>query len=549
MAALLFAILQDASVHHRELQPLYTLAATAAYVVLLAVTATTYSQAASLANSTAPLISQSTSSRRLSAGLDWEEQVSLDDAAGVLERLLQPIRQWRPQLQEQLAGLGDAPLTIRQMELELLSQLAVVHTWAATPDGAYCGGRINQQHAAAGRAAFSKALELSDGEFYNAGVLAALSNLLRRTGAEAEGQAALRRAVAAARAAGDSFRELNAASALATAIPGQDGWSYREVEGLVVVMQRCLQDCKPWLPSRLWSNHRESGLCSGCGGHSTELKFCARCRTAQYCSRACQAQHWRAGHKADPRAPASAMGRAAAVVLLAAVGFAALVAAAEFSPNSIPDWVYMGKQRPTAQEDLDFNYQDVAVMNGVGKAYDLVLWGDSLTADMRDWRADAWDDFFPPGELLAQPLGMGGSTVQELAARIIKDGERPDIDPKAIVLWVGTNNVKQPNAKNANPADKLDWLIQWLQHNMPNTKLAVSGLIPNDAKDVGPTNEEYKAMAEARGVLFFDCTEGLDPSDKEQYEDGTHLTRAGQRVWLECMRPAVQPLLAGNATA
>lgn len=46
---------------------------------------------------------------------------------------------------------------------------------------------------------------------------------------------------------------------------------------------------------------------------------------------------------------------------------AALVAAAEFSPNSIPDWVYMGKQRPTAQEDLDFNYQDVAVMNGVGK--------------------------------------------------------------------------------------------------------------------------------------------------------------------------------------
>jgi len=35
-----------------------------------------------------------------------------------------------------------------------------------------------------------------------------------------------------------------------------------------------------------------------------------------------------------------------------------------------------------------------------------------LTADMRDWRADAWDDFFPPAELLAQPLGMGGSTVQ-----------------------------------------------------------------------------------------------------------------------------------------
>ncbi len=30
------------------------------------------------------------------------------------------------------------------------------------------------------------------------------------------------------------------------------------------------------------------GACSGCGGHSTELKFCACCRSAKYCSRACQ---------------------------------------------------------------------------------------------------------------------------------------------------------------------------------------------------------------------------------------------------------------------
>ena len=30
------------------------------------------------------------------------------------------------------------------------------------------------------------------------------------------------------------------------------------------------------------------GACSGCGGKCLELKFCARCRTAKYCSRACQ---------------------------------------------------------------------------------------------------------------------------------------------------------------------------------------------------------------------------------------------------------------------
>lgn len=30
------------------------------------------------------------------------------------------------------------------------------------------------------------------------------------------------------------------------------------------------------------------GACSGCGLNSAELKFCSGCRTAQYCSRACQ---------------------------------------------------------------------------------------------------------------------------------------------------------------------------------------------------------------------------------------------------------------------
>lgn len=34
----------------------------------------------------------------------------------------------------------------------------------------------------------------------------------------------------------------------------------------------------------------------------------------------------------------------------------------------------------------------------------------------------------------------------------------------------------------------------------------------------------------------------LDPNS-DQYVDGTHLARSGQRVWLECMREAVDELL------
>ena len=39
-------------------------------------------------------------------------------------------------------------------------------------------------------------------------------------------------------------------------------------------------------------------------------------------------------------------------------------------------------------------------------------YGDSHTADIRDSRSEVWDKVFPPDEIRAQPLGMGGSTVE-----------------------------------------------------------------------------------------------------------------------------------------
>ena len=40
--------------------------------------------------------------------------------------------------------------------------------------------------------------------------------------------------------------------------------------------------------ARLDSSH----ACASCGQHAVGLRTCARCRTARYCSRECQAAHW-----------------------------------------------------------------------------------------------------------------------------------------------------------------------------------------------------------------------------------------------------------------
>ena len=45
--------------------------------------------------------------------------------------------------------------------------------------------------------------------------------------------------------------------------------------------------------------------CSACGATPTRLMICARCKTARYCNRACQKEHWRAGHKMECTPPSS----------------------------------------------------------------------------------------------------------------------------------------------------------------------------------------------------------------------------------------------------
>ena len=213
-----------------------------------------YCTSASLANSSEAAVSQSIGGRRAAEGLPSEPPVLLGDLAEAIGSLLSTLEheKIRTLLQQQLDDFGGGLFSLGELEGLLLLQLGVVHTWAATPGGAYCGGSVDPQHVAAGRAAFEAALALSASDACTAGVLSPFSNLLRRTGARVEAQAVLRRCLAAARAAGDAVLELNAGSALAGEFTRQAGWRYGEVAALVEAMQRCLQECKPWLPNPAW---------------------------------------------------------------------------------------------------------------------------------------------------------------------------------------------------------------------------------------------------------------------------------------------------------
>jgi hypothetical protein len=60
--------------------------------------------------------------------------------------------------------------------------------------------------------------------------------------------------------------------------------------------QLLLKSDEPLLVHSPWKN-----ICANCGrkGEKETLKTCARCKAFHYCSKKCQVEHWKAGHKVD----------------------------------------------------------------------------------------------------------------------------------------------------------------------------------------------------------------------------------------------------------
>ena len=200
------------------------------------------------------------------------------------------------------------------------------------------------------------------------------------------------------------------------------------------------------------------------------------------------------------------------------------------SVPSVPSWVSLGKQKDEQTGEHETNRRVVEAANRAGTTFDLVMYGDSITAyHMKD--PAVWRKYFDPRK--ATPLAMGGSNVAELAARIIQRGENLANDPRNIVLLIGINDIKP--WKYTDPAPRLDFLVQWLQAAHPTSRIFVMALIPNAERDVRSVNAKYRALAEKRGAQFLECT-GLDLN--KHYKDSTHPNAAGQDILMRCIKAA-----------
>lgn len=177
--------------------------------------------------------------------------------------------------------------------------------------------------------------------------------------------------------------------------------------------------------------------------------------------------------------------------------------------------------------------------------------GDSITAGWAGVKP-IWDKHYAA----YQPanFGIGGDRTQHVLWRIA-NGELDGIDPKVVVLMIGTNNSGSP-AEEILKGDEA--IIAQIHAKLPKTKLLLLGIFPRgmDPKDekvaalrakLATVNASLAKLDDGKQTRYLDIgPQFLDPAGvlaKDIMPDALHPNGKGYEIWATAMQPLLDELM------
>jgi lysophospholipase L1-like esterase len=173
--------------------------------------------------------------------------------------------------------------------------------------------------------------------------------------------------------------------------------------------------------------------------------------------------------------------------------------------------------------------------------------GDSITERWRNapdtWKAHYWQ--YTPAN-----FGVAGDRTENVLWRI-DNGELDHIDPKVVVLLIGTNNINDTPEHIIGADTKIAGLIH---QKLPHAKLLLLGLFPRATDAADPRREKIKTINAALAKLddghqtrFLDIGHLLlDPDGTLRPEimaDFLHPTPKGYQIWADAMQPLLDEMM------
>lgn len=183
----------------------------------------------------------------------------------------------------------------------------------------------------------------------------------------------------------------------------------------------------------------------------------------------------------------------------------------------------------------------------------LLFLGDSITDAWPGRGKDTWAKFAP-----YQPadFGISGDRTEHVLWRITH-GELDGIDPKVVVLMIGTNNVGHfGDEKPEWAAAGVKQILDTVQQKLPQAKVLLLAVFPRDRKDssmrqrVDQINVLIAKLADGQRTVYLDINKKfLDSAGeipRDIMPDGLHPNAKGYEIWYNAMQPTLEKLLAGS---
>ncbi|MGO2355722.1 MAG: GDSL-type esterase/lipase family protein [Marinomonas foliarum] len=183
---------------------------------------------------------------------------------------------------------------------------------------------------------------------------------------------------------------------------------------------------------------------------------------------------------------------------------------------------------------------------------DLVFLGDSITQAWEKEGADVWQDFYQSRNALN--LGFNGDKTENVLWRLAH-GEIDNIQPKLLVLLIGTNNAGHRMDKAEDTALGIKQILSVLAEKLPKTKVLLLAIFPRSAKPTqklrmlnNEVNQIIRTYADDEKVFFRDINHVfLDEKGRitsDVMNDFLHPNTSQYQLFAEAIEPTLVSLLA-----
>jgi len=178
------------------------------------------------------------------------------------------------------------------------------------------------------------------------------------------------------------------------------------------------------------------------------------------------------------------------------------------------------------------------------KHADIVFDGDSITNRWETTGKSVWTQHY---SAIAADFGIEGDRTENILWRLSKrqvDG----IDPKVVVLMIGTNNSGRDTADQI--AEGIKAVVAEYEKRCPNAHIILMGIFPRGAKPsdggrqkVAAVNTQIASLDDGNRVSFVDITSKMLESDgtltPDMAPDFLHPTTKGYQIWSDAIQPII----------